>query len=115
MMTLLLLGPRPSGNLLSAAQDTHGPALTSATSYQGLGTPGPDGPLCRFETPTSARFPLGAHSTRAWQPRLSAGFEQQGLAERGQGGLKIMFLASARPWGSPVVKHFKPSFRTEAV
>jgi len=37
MMTLLLLGPRPSGNLLSAAWDTHGPALTSATPYRCAG------------------------------------------------------------------------------
>jgi len=37
MMTLLLLGPRPSGNLLSAARDTQGPALTSASPYRGVG------------------------------------------------------------------------------
>jgi len=37
MMTLLLLGPRPSGNLLSAAWDTQGPALTSTSLYRGVG------------------------------------------------------------------------------
>jgi len=44
--------------------------------------------------------------TLAWQPRSSAGLEEQGLAERGQGCLDSVFIVSRPwPWGSPVVKH----------
>jgi len=88
MMTLLLLGPRPSGNLLSAARDTQGHALTSATPYRGLGEERPDltGPCVDFTIKFRRGSRLGpirrGPGNRVFLPVLNS----KCLAERGQGG-----------------------------
>jgi len=110
MITLLLLGPRPSGNLLSAAWDTQGPALTSATPCRSVGEERLDLTYpCvdfTFKFKRGSRLRLGPIWRGPGNRVPLPASKNKGLAERGQGCLDSVFSISRPwPWGSPVVKH----------